>query len=275
MFYPFSLSIWSSWWRGYSLLHLTVTPITVICAKSLCGCPPIFVRLDLQMNWKNRFTKKPELWQLQSSLQTLAYIPGLFMNFKVCSTCVTISCCSRKKNSLLTQTFSKTSIMAIFPKVVDPVMKWHTRVVASRLAHWSPNRATDLLHASRVCSIQSRWLDSPMRWYRATEERWIVASTSVYRTELLLLLLLTLLGHSWVLRLVLRLADAIWKPRDRILWRKGSCTAGMWRKSRVGWCQVVVERSRSNWGVFSMEQCIGKSNNTLWLWVYTSALTCI
>lgn len=75
-----------------------------------------------------------------------------------------------------------------------------------------------------------------MRGHGATEEGSVVATTSVGRAELLLL---TLLGHPWMLRLV----DPIRKPRDWILWGEGSPTGRMWRKSWVGWCQVVVEGS--------------------------------
>lgn len=75
-----------------------------------------------------------------------------------------------------------------------------------------------------------------MGGYGATEEGSVVTTTSVGRAELLLLLL-TLLGHPWVLRLVY----PIRKPGDRILWGVGSSTGRMWRKSWVGWSQVVVE----------------------------------
>ena len=111
-------------------------------------------------------------------------------------------------------------------------------VVPPWMAHWSPNGATHLLHPSRLRPIQGGRLDSPVRGYGATEEGSVVAATSVGRAELLLLLL-TLLGHPRVLRL----ADPIRKPGDWILWGEGSSAGRMWRKSWVGWCQVVVERS--------------------------------
>lgn len=112
------------------------------------------------------------------------------------------------------------------------------RVVASCMAHWSPNGATHLLHPSRLWPIQSGRLDSSVRRYCATEEGSIVATTGVDRAQLLLLLL-TLLRHPWVLRL----ADPIRKPGDWILWGERSSTARMWRKRWVGWCQMVVEGS--------------------------------
>lgn len=65
-----------------------------------------------------------------------------------------------------------------------------------------------------------------------------MTSTSEGRTELLLLLL-TLLGHPWVLRLV----DPVRKPGDGILLREISPTGRMWGESWVGWRQVVVEGS--------------------------------
>lgn len=129
----------------------------------------------------------------------------------------------------LTQTFSQASILSILPKAVDPVMLRQDWVVAPWVAHWSPNGTTHLLHPSRLWPIQSGRLDSPVRGYGATEEGGVVATTSVGRAELLLLLL-TLLGHSWV-----RLADPIRKPGDWILWGEGSSTGRMWRKSWVGW----------------------------------------
>lgn len=165
-----------------------------------------------------------------------------------------------KYDALLTQAVSQTSILSILPKTVDPVMLWQAWVVATWVAHWSSNRATHLLHTSRLWPIQSGRLDSPVRGYGATEEGSAVATTSVGRAELLLLLL-TLLGHPWVLRLV----DPVRKPGDWILWGEGSSTGRMWRKSRVGWCQVVVEGSLGSWGIFSMEQCIRKSNKPIWL----------
>lgn len=163
-------------------------------------------------------------------------------------------------HALLTHAVSQTSILSILPKTVDPVMLWQAWVVDAWVAHWSPNRATHLLHPSRLWPIQSWRLDSPVRGYGATEEGSAVATTSVGRAELLLLLL-TLLGHPWMLRLV----DPVRKPGDWILWGKGSSTGRMWRESWVGWCQVVVEGSLGSWGIFSMEQCIRKSNKPIWL----------
>ena len=78
-----------------------------------------------------------------------------------------------------------------------------------------------------------------MSGYGATEKGSVVASSGVGRTELLLLILL---GHSWVLRLI----DPIRKPRYWILLGEGSSTGRMWRKGWVGWCQVVVEGSLSS-----------------------------
>lgn len=138
------------------------------------------------------------------------------------------------QGTLEVQTFSQASILSVLPKAVDPVMlqAW---VVAPWVAHWSPNGTTHLLHPSRLWPIQCGRLDGPVRGYWATEEGGVVASTGVGRAKLLLLLL-TLLGHSWVLRL----ADPIGKSGDWILWGEGSSTDRMWRESWVGWCQVVV-----------------------------------
>lgn len=156
---------------------------------------------------------------------------------------------------LLTQTISRVSVLSIFPKAADPVMLWQAWMVASWVAHLSPNRATYLLHSSRLWPVQSRGLDRSVSGYRATEKRSIMTSTSVGRTELLLLLL-TLLGHPWVLRV----ANPIRKPSDRKLLGEGSSTDWIWRKSWSRWCKVVVKGSLGSWGIFSMEQGIGKSN---------------
>lgn len=128
-----------------------------------------------------------------------------------------------------------------------------------RVAHWSPNGATHVFHPSRRGPIQCGRLDSPVRWYGADEEGSVVGASGVGGAELLLLL--TRRGHPWVLRL----ANPIRKPRDRVLWGEGPSTGRVWRESLVGWCQVIVEGSLSSGGIFSMEQRIGKSNEPVWL----------
>lgn len=165
-------------------------------------------------------------------------------------------------NTTLTQTVSQASILSVLPEAVDPVMLRQACVVPRWMAHWSPNGATHLLHPSRLWPIQSGRLDSPVSGYGSTKEGSIVATTTVGRAELLLLLL-TLLGHPWVLRL----ADSIRKPGHWVLRGEGSSTGRMWRKSWVGWCQVVVEGSLAARGIFSMQQRIGKTNKPVWLWV--------
>lgn len=164
------------------------------------------------------------------------------------------------QRTLEVKTISQVSILSVLPKAIDPVMLRQARVVCPWVAHWSPNGATHLLHPTGLRPIHSGRLDRPVRRYGATEEGSVVATTSVGRTELLLLLL-TLLAHSWVLRL----ADPIRKPGDWVLWGEGSSTGRMWRESWVGWGQVVVEGSLGSRGVFSMKQCVGKSNQSICL----------
>lgn len=100
-----------------------------------------------------------------------------------------------------------------------------------------------------------------MRGYRAAEERSILASASVNRAKLLLLLLLTLLRHSRMLRL----ADTIGEPGDWIQRRESSSAARMWWKRRIGRGEVIVELSLNGCGVFSVKKCTGKSNQTFGL----------
>lgn len=154
-----------------------------------------------------------------------------------------------KKNktiyTLLTQTVSQAAVLSVLPKAVDPVMVRQSRMVTSCMAHRSPNGATHLFHAYRLWPVQRRGLASSVGGYRATKEGSIMATTTIYRAELLLLLLLlllTLLGHPWVLGLV----DPIRKPGDWILWREGSSSARVWGERGIRWCQVVVERSLSS-----------------------------
>ena len=142
-----------------------------------------------------------------------------------------------KHNAPLTQTLSHASILSVLPKAVDPVMLRQAWVVAPRVAHWSPNGATHLLHPYGLRPIHSGRLDGPVGGNGATEEGSVVAATSVGRAELLLLL--TLGGHPGVRGL----ADPIGKSGDRILRGEGPPTGRMWGESWVGWGQVVVQGS--------------------------------
>lgn len=91
---------------------------------------------------------------------------------------------------------------------------------------------------------------------------------AVDRAELLLLLW----GHGRVLGL----AHPVGQPGDRSVLRgEGPARAGVLREWGVGRCQVEVELPLIGRWVFVMEQRGGEADQSLWLGVQTSTLTCV